>query len=82
MEPSCTCLYDRLISDINTLQQEDDEDIKRLLLLHQPSSKDSETIVRAFIDMGADVEALDDEGERVFAQSSGVWSHEYHQAFA
>ena len=50
----------RLLSDINTLPL---EDLKRLLLLHHSASKGDETIVRAFIDLGADVEASYDGGE-------------------
>ena len=52
--------YDQLLSDINTLPP---EDLKRLLLLHHPAKKGDETIVRDFVNMGADVEALDDRGE-------------------
>ena len=51
--------YNRLLSDVNILQR---EDLKRLLLLHNPANKGDETLVHDFIDMGADVEALNDEG--------------------
>ena len=40
------------------------EDLKRLLLLQHPAKKGDETIVRDFIDMGADVEASYDGGEK------------------
>ena len=65
-----TAFHDRLIPYINTLKQEADEGIKRLLLLHHPASKGSESIVRAFIDMGADVEALDEEGLRALHRAA------------
>ena len=52
--------FNRLLSDINTLPL---EDLKRLLLLHHSAGKGDETIVRAFIDLGADVEASYDGGE-------------------
>ena len=57
----------RLLSDINTLQP---EDLKRLLLLHLPARKGDETIFRAFIDMGADIEAFDDAGYRALHRAA------------
>ena len=51
--------YNRLLSDINTLQP---EDLERLLLLHQAVRIGDEILVHAFIDMRADIEALDDDG--------------------
>ena len=59
--------YNRLLSDVNTLQP---EDLKRLLLLHHPASRGDETIVRDFIDMGADFEALDDQGSRALHRAA------------
>ncbi len=50
----------QLLSIINKFQG---EGLKRLLLLHLPASKGDETVVRTFINMGADVDALSDEGD-------------------
>ena len=58
-EPDLYEEYNRLLSDINPLQP---EDLKRLLLLHFPARNGDEIVVRAFIDMGADVEASDTKG--------------------
>ena len=62
--------HDRLISHINTLKQGNAEDIKKLLLLCHPAKNCSESIFRAFIDMGADVEALDGQGSRALHRAA------------
>ena len=62
LEPEAYEDLNRLLSDINTLPL---EDLKRLLLLHHSASKVEETMVRALIDLGADVEASYDGGENV-----------------
>ncbi len=55
IEEDKTEYYNRLLSEINKLQP---EDLNRLLLLHDPASKGDETVVRAFINMGANINAL------------------------
>ena len=59
--------YNRLLSEINKLQQ---EDLHRLLLLHRPTSKGDEIVVRAFISMGANINALSDEGDMALHEAA------------
>ncbi len=60
IEDGKTEYYNRLLSDINKLQP---EDLHGLLLLHRPAGRGTETVLRAFIDMGADINALSFEGD-------------------
>lgn len=60
LEPNLTADNKQLLSKISTLEQ---ESLQILLLLHRPASIGDEIIVRAFIDMGADIEALSHKGD-------------------
>ena len=66
-----TEFINRMLSGINTLRP---EDLKRLLLLHYPARNGDEIVFRAFIDMGADVEAWDKEGETAL-HTAAAWGH-------